>query len=45
MIYLMDSGTYAKRLRNPDLHINELCRRKGFSGRVIVDFSSVDQQW
>jgi len=31
MIYLMDSGTCAKSLRNPDLHISELGRPKDFS--------------
>jgi len=45
MIYLMDSGTCAKSLRNPDLHINELGRRMdfprgggGISGVVISTF-------
>jgi len=39
MISLMDSGTCAKSLRKPDLHVNELGHRKEFFRGAIVDFS------
>jgi len=39
-IYLMDSGTCAKSLRNPDWHTNELgCRKNFIQGGTIVNFS------
>jgi len=39
MVYLMESGTRAKKLRQPDLHTNELGHRKEFFRGAAVDFS------